>query len=142
MTYEIPDCDVEELGHTSEIGLRASAPTQSDLFRCLACAMIALTGAEAEPEEEPQFYEVDLTAGDLESLVVDWLNEILYLHEVSGLVVDDVEVEEITPQMMQATVLGRRNGRVPDLQIKAVTYHQLKIGRAGEGWKAEVFFDI
>ena len=142
MNYEIPDCDVEELGHTSEIGLRVLAPTQPDLFRCLACAMIGLTGAAAEPEEEPQFYEVDLTAGDVESLVVDWLNEILYLHEVSGLVVDDVEVEEITPQMIQATVLGRRGGRAPDLQIKAVTYHQLKIGREQEGWKAEVFFDI
>ena len=92
MNYDIPDCDVEELSHTSEIGLRASAPTQSDLFRCLACAMIVLTGAEAEPEEEPQFYEVDVTAGDVESLVVDWLSEILYLHEVAGLVVDDVEV--------------------------------------------------
>jgi SHS2 domain-containing protein len=142
MNYEIPDCDVEELGHTSEIGLRASAPTQSDLFRCLACAVIALSGVEAEPEEEPQFYEVDLTAGDLESLMVDWLNEILYLHEAYGLVVDDVEVEEITPQMIRATVLGRRAGRAPDLQIKAVTYHQLKIGHKGEGWMAEVFFDI
>ena len=53
-----------------------------------------------------------------------------------------VEVEEITPQTIQATVLGRRAGRAPDLQIKAVTYHQLKIEREGEGWRAEVFFDI
>lgn len=142
MNYAIPDCEVEELGHTSEIGLRAHAPTQSDLFRCLACAMIGLTGAEAEPEEAPQFYEVDLAAGDLESLVVDWLNEILYLHEVSSLVVDAVEVERITPQAIAATVLGRRARQAPDLQIKAVTYHQLRIGRDGEGWKAEVFFDI
>ena len=145
MNYEIPDCDVEELGHTSEIGLRACAPTLADLFRCLACAMIALTGAEAEPEEEPLFFEVDLTAGDLESLLVDWLNEILYLHEVSGLVVDDVEVDEITPQIDPGD--GARpplRARAPELQIKAVTYHQLKIGqaRSQEGWKAEVFFDI
>ena len=52
MNHKIVDCEVEELGHTSEIGLRVYAPSLADLFRCLAGAMIALTGVEAEQEEE------------------------------------------------------------------------------------------
>jgi SHS2 domain-containing protein len=147
MLYEIPDCDVEELGHTSEIGLRARAPTLADLFGCLAQAMVGLTGVEAEPEADPVFFEVELTAGDLESLLVDWLNEVLYLHEVSGLVPEAVEIDEITLRSIQATLRGHRSRQAPDLQIKAVTYHQLWIGQEQERqeterWKAEVFFDI
>ena len=147
MNHKITDCEVEELGHTSEIGLRAYAPSLADLFRCLAGAMIGLTGVEAEQEEELVFFEVELTAGDLESLLVDWLNEVLYLHEVSGIVPDDVEVDEISPRSIQATIRGRRSRQLPELQIKAVTYHQLWIGQENEQqdkaqWKAEVFFDI
>jgi SHS2 domain-containing protein len=140
--YDIADCDVEELGHTSEIGLRVRAPTLVDLYCCLAQAMIALTGAEAEPEADPVFFEVDLTAVDLESLLVDWLNEILYLHEVAGIVPDTINIDVLSPHAIQATVMGRRAHATPDLQIKAVTYHQLQIGQEGAGWKAEVFFDI
>ena len=93
------------------------------------------------------FFEVELTAGDLESLLVDWLNEVLYLHEVSGIVPADVEVDEISPRSIQATIRGRRSRQIPELQIKAVTYHQLWIGPDQEHlengqWKAEVFFDI
>jgi SHS2 domain-containing protein len=142
MMYENADCEVEELGHTSEIGLRARAPSLTDLFRCLAGAMIGLTGVEAEQEADLVYLEVELTAGDLESLLVDWLNEVLYLYEVSGLVPDDVEVDEISPHSIQATVRGRRSRQIPDLQIKAVTYHQLWICQDKGQWKAEVFFDI
>jgi SHS2 domain-containing protein len=145
--YDIADCDVEELGHTSEIGLRVLAPTLSDLLRCLAQAMVALTGVEAEPEEATIFFEVELTAVDLQSLLVDWLNEVLYLHEVSGIVPDGVDFDELTPRALQATILGRRSHQAAELQIKAVTYHQLVIAQENEGqeseqWKAEVFFDI
>jgi SHS2 domain-containing protein len=147
MIYDIADCDVEELGHTSEIGLRAVAPTLADLFRCLAQAMVVLTGAEAEPEEETVFFEVELTAVDLPGLLVDWLNEVLYLHEVSGVVPDGVDFDELSPRALQATLLGRRARAAADLQIKAVTYHQLVIVQETkdlerEQWKAEVFFDI
>jgi SHS2 domain-containing protein len=147
MIYDIADCDVEELGHTSEIGLRVGAPTLADLLRCHAQAMVALTGVEAEPEEPAIFFEVELTAVDLQSLLVDWLNEVLYLHEVSGIVPDGVDFDELSPRSLQATILGRRSPAAADLQIKAVTYHQLLIvqehaGQANEQWKAEVFFDI
>ena len=150
------DCQVEELAHTSEIGLRAHAATLGDLFGCLARAMIDLTGAqlddEADEEAESLTLEVDVSAVDVESLLVDWLNEVLYLHEVTGVVPERVTVHDITPPTLQAreiraTVAGRRGRGLPDLQIKAVTYHQLAVAQQNTAepdgeWKAEVFFDI
>jgi SHS2 domain-containing protein len=135
-------CEVEELGHTSEIGLRARAPSLADLFSCLVRAMIALSGVAPAHNAERAYFEIEVAAVDLESLLVDWLNEVLYLHEVYGIVPDAVEVEEITPQLIQATIRGTHSQQAPDLQIKAVTYHQLWVGQENQQWKAEVFFDI
>ena len=144
---ESGDCRIEELAHTSEIGLRAQAATLADLFGCLARAMIDLTGVEADEEAEPLTLEVDVSAVDVESLLVDWLNEVLYLHEVTGVVPQRVTVHAITPATMQAkeiqaTLAGRPGCGLSDLQIKAVTYHQLLVVQEQDAWKAEVFFDI
>ena len=139
--HEAP-CQTEELAHTSEIGLRAHAAALDDLFGCLARAMIALTGAEADEDAELLTLEVDVSAVDVESLLVDWLNEVLYLHEVAGVVPERVTVQAITPTAIEATVEGRQGRGLSDLQIKAVTYHQLSVAEQDGEWKAEVFFDI
>lgn len=136
------NCQTEELAHTSEIGLRARARTLGELFDCLARAMIALTGAQADAETEAMTLEVDASAADVESLLVNWLNEVLYLHEVTGVVPQEVTVQAITPQSIQCVIAGRKASEPSDLQIKAVTYHQLSVVQESGEWKAEVFFDI
>lgn len=139
---DFADCDVEELGHTSEIGLRARAPGLADLFGCLARAMIALTGAKPDPQASSAAHPIALAAADLPSLLVDWLNEVLFLHEVAGIVPETIVIGDLGPKGITATIRGRRAHGVPDLQIKAVTYHQLQIAQENGHWLAEVFFDI
>ena len=142
MNLSSADCQVEELAHTSEIGLRAFAATPAALFGCLARAMIDLTGAQADETADPLLLEVDVSATDMESLLVNWLNEVLYQHEVTGLLPQTVTVHSLHATAVTAT-LGGQTARGPaHLQIKAVTYHQLAIVQEETGWKAEVFFDI
>jgi SHS2 domain-containing protein len=142
MNTQAAGCKTEELAHTSEIGLRVYAQSLSDLFGCLCRAMIELTGVQADEQAEPLTLEVDVSAVDVESLLVDWLNEVLYLHEVTGVVPQAVTVHTITPASIQATVSGRAARAPSELQIKAVTYHQLVVVQENREWKAEVFFDI
>jgi SHS2 domain-containing protein len=146
MSTNAAGCRTEELAHTSEIGLRAYAATLGDLFACLGRAMLALTGVQASEdaaaEAEVMTLEVDVSAADVESLLVDWLNEVLYLHEVTGIVPQTVTVHTITPDLIQATISGRAAQAPSELQIKAVTYHQLAVVQQAGEWKAEVFFDI
>ena len=104
--------------------------------------MIALTGAQADARAEVMTLEVDAGATDVESLLVNWLNEMLYLHEVTGIVPQEVTVQAITPQSIQTLVAGRKASEPAELQIKAVTYHQLSVIQEAGEWKAEVFFDI
>jgi len=75
-------CDYEELEHTAEIGLRVRAATPAALFACAATGMFALI--DAQPGEQRMRHVVTIESSDAESLLVDWLSELLYWHERDG----------------------------------------------------------
>lgn len=133
-------CEFEELAHTAEIGLRVRAESPARLFACAGMALFALTGAAAETVEVEQAVTVE--SPDVESLLVDWLSELVYLYETGGCAFHEIEVTEWSPQRLVATVRGGRPAGPPRLHVKAVTYHDLAVGEAGGGWEAQVYLDI
>jgi SHS2 domain-containing protein len=89
--------------------------------------------------------EVRLEAGDAEGLLVDWLNHLLYLFDLDGFLGRDFRVESLTPQGLQARVMGEGfdAARHPGgTGVKAATYHQLSIVRVKDGWEATVVLDL
>lgn len=136
------NCRFEELGHTAEIGLRIQAGAPEELFACAAQAMFSLLRAPVNPEQPPRVHHVQIDAHDGESLLVDWLNELLYLHETTGAIFDECTVLRWTLTHLEAEVRGRKPLATPSLHIKAVTYHQLAITADADGWTAQVYFDI
>ncbi len=139
---EVAQCTAEELDHTAEIGVRVHAETPERLYACAALAMFALTGAQADPGSPDTPRQVQVKAMDPESLLVDWLNELLYLHEVHHEVYTACTVLAWEPTGIQATVEGRPLATPPVLHIKAVTYHLLQVRQDEKGWHAQVVFDI
>ncbi len=139
---EVAQCTAEELDHTAEIGVRVHAETPEQLYACAALAMFALTGAQAVPDSAPTPRQVGVKATDPESLLVDWLNELLYLHEVQHEIYTACTVTAWSPTTIQATVEGRPLATPPVLHIKAVTYHLLQVRQDEKGWHAQVVFDI
>lgn len=136
-------CRVEELDHTAEIGLRVWASSEARLFGCVGEAMFGLLlGVESDPAAPAAERVLEIEAGDPDSLLVDWLNELLYLHETTGNVYLSCNVLEWQPGRLAARVAGRRPLTMPELHIKAATYHQLRIAPEKGGWLAEVYFDI
>jgi SHS2 domain-containing protein len=139
-------CTVEELSHTAEIGLRIWAPTLAELYACAAAAMCDLVDAQPDMTTPVQERTVAVAAPDRESLLVDWLNELLFLQETAGVYWPEVAVASLAQRedgvALHATVRGWRASQPPRLHVKAVTYHQLRVVAADGGWRAEVFFDI
>ncbi len=134
----------EILEHTADIGFRASGETAARMFEnaALALASIAFDVEQVSPREP---YPMAVTAEDYESLLINWLNEALYYMDARRVVPKRFEVERIGPE----SVVGRCWGEPLDAQrhqakviVKGVTYHQLKIERAGGIWRATVFLDI
>jgi SHS2 domain-containing protein len=143
-TIPATGCAYEELGHTSEIGIRLKAASAPALFSCAAQAMFHLVTPvdEAMREEIDQSRTITVVSTDSESLLVDWLNELLYLYETSGVVFRRFTISTWEPTRLEATAAGGRVETPPAMHIKAVTYHQLAVEEKDEAWQAQVFFDI
>ena len=92
-----------------------------------------------------QTIPVTVEAADREVLLVAWLNELLYLYEVSGFIGQDCTVSCLTDTRLDAELAGetvdlRRHIIVS--HVKAVTYHQLHVGPTAGGWEATVVVDV
>lgn len=132
-------CDYDKLDQTAEIGMYVRAADGAALFACAAAALFALMGAEAG-EPGPRRV-VNITALDAESLLVDWLNELLYLHETTGRVYNQCAIVAWTPTHLTALVEGRAAQGRPARAVKAVTYDRLRLMVDERSWRAEVYVD-
>lgn len=136
------------LDHTADVGVEIEAPTLAGVFAEAALAFTD-TVTRLRDVRPRQVRRVELTAADLETLLVDWLQELLVLFEVDGLLVreTDVRVHERGDEVaLTATVRGephdRRRHRLKVL-VKGITYHALEVTRRDEdGWFGRVIFDI
>jgi SHS2 domain-containing protein len=135
---------VELIDHTADIGLRVRASTSHQAFCALAEAMfdILLDREQVVPAEQ---WQVHVGAGGWEDLVVFFLEELLYLYEARGLAVHACTITEIGENHLDAEMSGdylttERPER--KVQIKAVTYHQLRAEQTPRGFEIQVIFDI
>ncbi len=131
----------ELLDHTADIGIKAYGNTIEECFENAAYGMFHILFGDSTIKEIGE-YEVDLEADDIEQLLVDWLSEILYLHEAEELAFASCSVK-LEGNKLEARIRGEgfdpERHRV-DTQIKAVTYHILEVDEE-EGF-VKVLFDI
>ena len=88
---------------------------------------------------------IELQANDPEELLIDWLNEFIYLFETQGLLFGDFDVLSLNPQSLKATARGEPydESRHPiKTTVKSATHHQLQIRREKDVWKAQVILDL
>jgi SHS2 domain-containing protein len=87
---------------------------------------------------------ISIQSGELELTLVDWLSELLFLYETEGVVFSRFKVS-LDGANLQATCFGQHvDESIHQLQheVKAITYHGLKVVRDGDDWLAEVIVDI
>jgi SHS2 domain-containing protein len=100
--------------------------------------------AELSSLEPTCAVDVAVDAVDLDALLVDWLNELLFLAEERGVVFTEFEVRGSAGEdgaYVRATVRGSEPADPPK-QIKAATFGGLKVSRTAEGFEAEIVFDV
>jgi len=131
----------EELDHTADVGIRAYGASLEELFANAAAGMFSLI-TDLETVKARGEVEVRVKAEDVGGLIVNWLQELLFLHETQRLLLCEFDVA-----LDGMSLTGHARGEKIDkrrhelkLVIKAVTYHNLKVDRA-KG-VAEIIFDI
>jgi len=138
----------EYLEHTADIKFLAYGNTLEEVFENAALAMFNVIIDTGKVSGETT-RDVCLTSPDLESLLVDWLSELLYLFEVDEIIFWKFRVEEIRGEEGEYSIKAVASGEqyYPEshpfeTEIKAVTYNQLELEKTAEGWKAQVVVDI
>ena len=131
----------EFLAHTGELRLLVRAATMRDLFAEAgrAVGLVSLRGAKAAPAGD--WRTITLEAPDRVALLVDWLNELVFLAERDRWVAVEFQVSEAHEQRLSARARGVTVDEPPTM-IKAATLHGARITPAEGAVEAEVTFDV
>jgi SHS2 domain-containing protein len=130
--------------HTADTGIIAYGTDMPEAFANAAYGMFSLMADLRQVREETSRY-VEAEAGDRESLVVSWLNELLYIFDVERIIFKRFDVLEITNTRLKADAYGEkvdpsrhklRGG------VKAATYHTLKVAERRDRYSIRVIFDM
>lgn len=130
----------EEIEHTADWALRVRGATMTELCQVAASAMLAASGARGEGEPSVE-YRFHLEAPDRETLLVQWLEEVLFAVDSRQRIPTQIEV-----RLTASNGLTGSWQEIPltaiDKPIKAVTFHELCVDETPEGLEATIVFDV
>ena len=132
------------LEHPADIGFRARGTTLEELFANSAHALVSII-LDPFDIRPIQLISVPGTGADRESLLINWLNEVLYHVDGRRMALGTFNVVSVDETSVECVAGGEprdRDRHPPRMGVKAVTYHQLKVARTADGWVAEVYLDI
>jgi SHS2 domain-containing protein len=132
------------LDHTGDVGVVARGRDLQELFQNAARALFfVITDRRRIRKRLNQSIEV--WAPDLESLLVAWMGELLFLFDARGLLFRSFHVESLEQDHLKATAWGEpyQESRHPiKTGVKAVTYHQIRVEKRAGLWQARIILDI
>jgi SHS2 domain-containing protein len=133
----------EVIDHTADVGIIAYGRNLKQAFANSAYGMFSLI-ADLDGVKEKVSRKVDIQSNDQEALLVDWLNELLYLFDVEHILFKKFEIISLSRKRLQARVYGEKvdtSRHQLKTAVKAATYHMLKIEK-NEGVKVRFILDI
>lgn len=137
---EFSESGFEEIDHTADWAYRVWAPSLEELFIQAAISLFTLAGIQLVKGVQVK-REIELCGIDYESLLVAWLNELLYLRESENLGFNYFEILNLGPQNLKIYLRG---APIQDWTkfIKAVTYHNLSIKKNDQGFETTLVLDV
>ena len=135
--------DFEIIDHTADVVIIAYGTSLSQTFANAAKALFNLI-TELDNVEEVLHRDIELVAPDQESLLVAWLNELIYLFDTENVIFKRFEITKLNNTQLKARSYGEKvdsSKHKLKTGVKAATYHMLKIDK-GDGCRAQVLFDI
>ena len=137
------DKNFEILDHTADTGIIAYGMDLKQAFGNAASGMFSLI-TDLGSIEIDQVKRIDINAPDLDSLLVSWLNELIYLFDAENLIFSKFDIIHLDDTVLSAIVHGEKvdpSRHEMRTGIKAATYHMLKIDE-NDLSRVQVLFDI
>ena len=132
------------LDHPADLGIEANGETLADAFEQAALGLVSII-ANISTVEARDSRRVILQGSDLEQLLVRWLGEVLYLYDGEHFIGVQFRINHLESTQLEAVVYGepfdptRHEAR---MDVKAITYHQLRVSEQTGKSSVRVFLDI
>lgn len=129
---------------SGDIGIRVYGKNLEEVFINSALGMYNLI-TDIEKVKKEKTIDISLENHSFESLLVLWLNELVFQFDTYGFIGKEIIIKKINNNTVDAVVSGEEfdpEKHERKLLIKAATYHKLKIEKNNDEWQAEIIFDI
>jgi SHS2 domain-containing protein len=128
----------------SELVVRVVGDSQADLFANAAYALFDVM-TDIDKIELKDRLPLEVEGVDRDELLVNWIRELLYLHQRSDYLLREFNIQEVKEKGIKAEVCGEKLD--PDRheikqEIGAVAYHQSRMAQTGNQWNAQFIFEV
>jgi len=132
----------------ADIAFEATGKTQEEMFISAADAMMSTQIQDIKALKSKEEKKIALKAGDIERLLHDFLQELIFLKDAEQLLFRDyrIEIKKVHDGIaLEAVCKGekldpKRHNLLVD--VKAVSWHKFKVEKTEDGWKAVVIIDV
>lgn len=130
------------LPHTADVRLKVIGKTKEELFKNALAGMAKILKKTAK-EKKPIKTKINIQSPDINSLLVDFLSEVLYQSQINHVIYGGAKFSKFSDNELEAEIFGFKIDEF-DEDIKAVTYHELNIKKspANDFFETIVIFDI
>jgi SHS2 domain-containing protein len=134
----------EIMDHTADVGIIAYGTDIEELFCNAALALFSLI-TELESIQEKVHLSLKVSSDERDSLLVEWLNELIYFFDAKHILFNRFDIESLTQNELKATCHGEAFDPAKHKikrGVKAATYHMLRLDKNNDGYKAQIILDI
>ena len=135
--------DFEIIDHTADVGIAAYGASIAEAFANAGRGLFSLI---TDPDDiaESEYPDIEVTAADPESLLVTWLNELIYLFDAEGMLFRRFDISDLCTTRLRARAYGEvadRSRHRLKTGVKGATYHMLEVDSTNGG-RVRVLFDV
>ena len=130
--------------HTADLGMEFFGGSREELFVSAGAGIFDVITDINRIKTEKTF-RINVEGLDLEDLLVNWLRELLYLHQVKRMLLSEFHISEMDAVHLKGTVMGEpfdEKRHEIKKEVKAVTYHNIEVTENKGHWTARVIFDV
>jgi SHS2 domain-containing protein len=135
--------EFQTIPHTADAKLIITADSKEELYIGAMQGMFSIMDPVYDKTNDTEcIRDLFVESSDIESLLVDCLSEILCIADIYNESYDQIEFDTFTDTTIKGTLRGKKIVQYQDIEIKAVTYHELEITQNEGKWHATIVFDI
>lgn len=142
MVSSMQDQNFKIIEHMADIGIAASGTTLSEAFASAAAGLFSII-TDISKIRETQRRMLEVSGPDIEVLLFNWINELIYIFDVDHMLFNRFEVTYLEETLLTAVCHGEKyDPAVHALlkEVKSATLHKLEVDRASN--KVQVILDI